>query len=252
MELTRREFVMLGLLGAGALLTGCTTTGSQATSGTPQDWPDLLGRPNGNGAGARGKPVAAGTAASGALGTGHEGTGATPTYQNIGSLKAIARAHWAEAAPLMSKILPMNGIERITVHHEGWTPVYYDDYATTLKRMDQIRRSHLERLGAGDIGYHFVIDRAGRLWQGRDLAYQGAHVHDHNPHNVGVMCLGNFDLQRPTDAQLTTLKPTLAALMKQFRVANKNVFTHQELNPTECPGRALQANMVSLRKAGIA
>ncbi len=65
------------------------------------------------------------------------------------------------------------------------------------------------------------------------------------------MCLGNFDKQQPSTAQLATLRATLLALMKQYRLPSNKVYTHQELNKTECPGRVLQAHMVTLRRNGL-
>ncbi len=134
----------------------------------------------------------------------------------------------------------MNGIASITVHHEGWDRVFFTDRAQTARRLESIRSSHLKRLRAGDIGYHFIIDRAGRLWEGRDLRYQGAHVKNHNPHNIGIMVLGNFDEQRPSQKQYDKLRVTVGGLMKLYRVAGRRVYTHQELMPTACPGTFLQ------------
>ena len=144
----------------------------------------------------------------------------------------------------------MGSIQRITIHHEGWKPVWFVDATTAAQRLDSIRRSHLDRLSAGDIGYHLIIDRAGRLWQGRDTRYQGAHVHEHNANNFGVMVLGNFDLQRPSEAQNTALNRTLVQLMRQYRIPVNRVFTHQEFNITSCPGRALQGHANALRRSG--
>jgi N-acetyl-anhydromuramyl-L-alanine amidase AmpD len=104
---------------------------------------------------------------------------------------------------------------------------------------------------AGDIGYHFIIDRAGRIWEGRPLIYQGAHVKDENEHNLGIMTLGNFDRQSPTTAQLMTLQHMLAYLRHQYSVPVSKVYTHQELNPTACPGLHLQPRIVAMRKNGL-
>lgn len=176
---------------------------------------------------------------------------ASPTAPtNTGPLRAIPRAAWTRVGVVPDRINPMGGVNRITVHHEGWKTVYFTDYASTAARLDEIRASHLNRLGAGDIAYHYVVDRAGRLWQGRDVRYQGAHVRSENEHNVGVMCLGNFEEQSPTDVQIQTLRETLTQLMKHYRVPVSRVYTHRELNPTACPGRALQPRMVQLRRGG--
>ncbi|MEE9213111.1 MAG: peptidoglycan recognition family protein [Phycisphaeraceae bacterium] len=141
----------------------------------------------------------------------------------------------------------MGKIDRITVHHEGYRPVYFSDMASTAERLELIRQSHLSRMRAGDIGYHYVIDRAGRLWECRDFHYQGAHVKNNNEHNLGVMVLGNFDRQQPTDAQIVTLRDTLSKLMRHYRVPVNRVYTHQEITPTACPGKKLQPTVVSLR-----
>ncbi len=145
----------------------------------------------------------------------------------------------------------MRAVEHITIHHEGWTPVWFDDVRSTSQRIESIRVSHLRRLHAGDIGYHLVIDRAGRVWQGRDLRYQGAHVRDHNTENLGIMVLGNFDLQRPTQAQNDALRHTVSTFMRRYRVPLRQVFTHQELNVTSCPGKVLQRHVTVLRRGGL-
>lgn len=176
--------------------------------------------------------------------------GRTPAYAAVGPVRAIPRSSWAQADPIKTRLNNMGAIRRITVHHEGWTPFWDNDTASVADRLELIRKSHLKRLSAGDIGYHFVIDRSGRLWQGRELGYQGAHVKNYNPNNVGIMCLGNFELQQPTRAQTATLRDTTARLMRQYRVPAKQVYTHRELNPTVCPGKSLQLTMDQLRNNG--
>jgi len=146
---------------------------------------------------------------------------------------------------------PMNGVTRITVHHDGMESlIWSDDMNSSRRRLQLIRRSHLHR-GFADIGYHYVIDRAGRIWQARPVQFQSAHAGGaNNRHNVGVMVMGNFDLQQPTNAQLQTLPESLRLLMAYYRVPVSRVYTHQELKPTACPGRNLQPRMVRLRSSG--
>lgn len=144
----------------------------------------------------------------------------------------------------------MKGINRITIHHEGHTPVWFTDEPSTRARLEQVRSIHTRDRRWGDIGYHYVIDRAGRVIEGRSVAYQGAHVSNQNPHNVGVMLLGNFEKQSPSQAQLTALQSTLRHLMAKYRVPVKRVYTHRELGPTVCPGRNLQPRIASLRSSG--
>ncbi len=176
------------------------------------------------------------------------GVASTPVAAALG---ALPRSNWATRPPIANRINPMNGVSRITCHHEGWTPVWFNDALSVRERLETIRASHIQRLQAGDIGYHFIIDRAGRLWEGRSLIYQGAHVRAQNENNIGVMMLGNFDRQAPTNAQLATLERTLAHLRRQYRVPTSRVYTHQELNPTACPGQNLQPRIASMRTNGM-
>lgn len=172
---------------------------------------------------------------------------ASSASRSSSSMRVLSRRQWTDAQPLQNHINPMRGVRQITVHHEGWIPVHFTDTASTVERLRTIQRVHVEDRGWADIGYHFVIDRAGRVWQARDVRYQGAHVRNHNEHNVGVMVLGNFEKQQPSSAQLQQLVVTLRSLMNQYRVPLNRVYTHQELNPTACPGRFLQPRLVSIR-----
>jgi hypothetical protein len=166
-------------------------------------------------------------------------------------LGALPRSRWATAGPIPARLNGMGqtNIEHITVHHEGSSAVYFDDEGQVRQRLDAIRRAHLSR-AFGDIGYHFIVDRAGRVWEGRSLVYQGAHVKDHNYHNLGIMALGNFDEQAPTDAQLRRLIAVVRTARAACGVPLNRVHTHQELKPTRCPGHSLQRYMVNVRHNG--
>ncbi|MEX2214360.1 MAG: peptidoglycan recognition family protein [Phycisphaeraceae bacterium] len=246
MSMTRRQMIWTGMTGLSGLVLaagGCQMPQTASSDRPGPLWPGDVNRPIPSGDPLRPEPPR--------VATPNPPTTPTSPPAVAGPIRAIPRSSWAKADPISSRVNQMGSVGMITVHHEGWTPVYFDDTSTTAERLDSIRRSHLERLRAGDIGYHFVVDRAGRIWQGRDLGYQGAHVREHNEHNIGIMCLGNFDKQQPSTAQLTSLRATLLALMKQYRLASNKVYTHQELNKTDCPGRVLQAHMVQLRRNGL-
>ena len=163
------------------------------------------------------------------------------------AVSAIARSSWTRKAPVKSKVNPMRGVSKITVHHEGWKAVWFSDRNTTAQRIDHIRRYHVDDRGWGDIGYHYILDRAGRIWEGRPIQYQGAHVSNNNEHNIGVLVLGNFEKQSPSSAQLKTLYRTTQGLASQYRVKRAMVLSHQEINPTTCPGKNLQRQMDDLR-----
>jgi hypothetical protein len=72
-------------------------------------------------------------------------------------------------------------------------------------------------------------------------------VKDQNEHNIGVLVLGNFDVQRPTPQALATLDQFLAMQMQKHRVRLGSVYTHKEIGKSDCPGTNLQQYMVQTR-----
>jgi hypothetical protein len=162
-----------------------------------------------------------------------------------------ARSTWTRAGVArVNDINPMRGVSRITIHHDGMNVFTSTQGSAAAARLEQIRLAHVRGRGWADIGYHYIIDPAGRVWEGRSVQYQGAHVENNNENNLGIMCMGNFDQQTPSTAQLATLDGFLAAQMRLYRVPIARVYTHQELKATACPGRALQKYMVRSRSRG--
>jgi hypothetical protein len=170
----------------------------------------------------------------------------------------IPRTRWTTAAlgnPRNAR--PMNGVASITIHHDGMSPFFSESENDSIKRLVSIRNAHLQRSSKAsekwaDIGYHFIIDRAGRVYEGRPLKYQGAHVEDCNEHNIGVMCLGNFQDQTPSKAQSDRLDQFVAQLMRDYQIPLSKVRTHREWPSasTQCPGRSLQSYMARTRGRG--
>ena len=163
----------------------------------------------------------------------------------------IRRSNWTRAGVARpNEIFQLRTVTRITIHHEGVTPFTTTSEDATRQRLEIIRRGHVTVRGWADIGYHYLIDPAGRIWEGRSVQYQGAHVKDQNEGNLGVMVIGNFEKQTPNAAQTSTLTRFVASQMRQYRVPVSRVFTHRELAPTECPGRSLQQYLVMARASG--
>jgi len=163
--------------------------------------------------------------------------------------KVIPRSSWTNEPPITRLADPMRGVSRITIHHDGMSPFYDTDQASAEHRIELIRRSHLGR-GWADIGYHYVVDPAGRIYSARPIALQGAHVKYNNEHNLGVMVLGNYESQQLTPAARSALASFVASRMDVYEVQTKRVLTHQEIRPTACPGRSLQDFMIQTRRHG--
>jgi hypothetical protein len=237
---SRRDFLALGVAsGAGALLAACSA-------------PKLASLPRGAWGdgeqalleGALAGPNCAATPAE-AIATGLPPCSAALPW-------AKPRADWTSAPPDESDLNPMLPIEAITVHHDGLDALVTGTALGEMaSRLERYRVGHRAR-GWADIGYHLVVDRGGVLWEGRAIRWQGAHVKDHNEGNVGVLVMGNFELQQPTAAQLATLERVLADLMATYGVARSRVLTHLEWPSarTSCPGRHLQPRIEAMRSDG--
>jgi hypothetical protein len=102
----------------------------------------------------------------------------------------------------------------------------------------------------GDIAYHLIVDYAGRVWEGRSLSYEGAHVSSANEGNIGVMLLGNFERQYPSAAQLAALDDLIGILRRQYGFGAARVFGHRDLRRTLCPGDRLYPTIAEIKKYG--
>lgn len=167
-----------------------------------------------------------------------------------GKVRAVSRNTWSATPANPGKMRPMNGVTRITIHHEGSAKPNDDrNAAQVIETLRLIQSQHRKRMGAGDIGYHFIIDRTGVIWQGRDWAYQGAHTSGANPNNMGVMLLGNFEIQQPTQAQLASLQSLVGSLVRKYGLnPQRDIFGHSDFCNTQCPGKHLKPQVQALRR----
>jgi hypothetical protein len=227
---------------------------STATPDIP--WPDPPSSPVRGSPGSVYYPTPSGPITSGPGGLPPQARPAEPPFVPGIGQGVIPRSQWTRSGVARpGNIYPMNGVKRITIHHDGMDVFTERTFARCAGRIEQIRASHLRRTAKGggrwaDIGYHFIVDPQGRVWEGRSASYQGAHVQDHNENNLGILCLGNFERQSPSREQTAALDRFVASQMRTYSVSLSRVYTHRELNPTECPGRNLQRYMVQTRSRG--
>jgi len=237
-RLDRRALILAGL---GLMLTGCTST----SSSRPLLGSSLPDVPWDAGSGAGGGPATVAEARPTIL----PGTPASSGSFNVSVAGLQPRAAWGAGAARTTSINPMLPIKWITIHHDGMA--YRGRTRSAARsRMQMIQSSHQNHRRWADIGYHFVVDRQGLVWQGRELRWQGAHVGGSNEGNVGIMLMGNFQEQRPTSEQVASLQRMVVALQRRFAVPVSQVRTHLEwpTAATECPGLMLQAQVDQLRR----
>lgn len=79
----------------------------------------------------------------------------------------------------------------------------------------------------------------GKIQQGRPDNMVGAHCRDNhmNFKSLGICLIGNFDSEKPTDAQLASLVDSLARLCMRHKLSPERIFFHNSFSATSCPGR---------------
>lgn len=136
--------------------------------------------------------------------------------------------------------------EFLVVHHSA-TP-------NNLKTQD-IKQMHIAQ-GWSDIGYHKVIEYDGKVMQGRNEATQGAQAYGLNNKSLGILIIGNFETEEPTQEQITALINTLAILCKRYKLKESAIIGHRDVQEitgikgtgTLCPGKNLYFKLDDIRE----
>ena len=149
------------------------------------------------------------------------------------------RGAW-RARPMRSNYTSMEPIHAITVHH---TAMVSPAPGHAPEMLREIQAMHQDDEGWADIGYHFLIDPGGEVWEGRPLAAQGAHAgnSESNRGNIGVCLMGNFETQTVPAGQAAALVRLLDTLREHFGLDRSAVQPHSRYRSTACPGRYLAA-----------
>jgi hypothetical protein len=161
-----------------------------------------------------------------------------------------AREHWRPLSPRRNRFQPMGKPWRITIHHSAHdTGPGPDSYAEAAALIRSIQRNHVKDRGWADIGYHFIVDASGRIWEGRPIHYQGAHAGNPtlNAGNIGIVATGNFSVHRPTTEQVASLRWLIRHLRNRYRIPAAEVRGHSAFKPTACPGKYLSRLLPDLR-----
>ncbi|MEM1095419.1 MAG: N-acetylmuramoyl-L-alanine amidase [Bacteroidota bacterium] len=165
------------------------------------------------------------------------------------------RASW-NAAPFQNGNpvpLAVPDYEFITFHHAAGFSA--STLAQGKAQVKAIQDFHQNGRGWSDIGYQFVVDKIGNVYQGRPFLdgstrldqvprlARGAHAGGANTGNIGVCLLGCYhppEGSRCEDeispAALDSLVTLFAFLSESYRVPETNIFGHRDFGSTSCPG----------------
>jgi hypothetical protein len=185
----------------------------------------------------------------------------------------IARSEWgADSVP--PRAAPDYGsVQMAFVHHTVTANDYAPDESAGI--VLGIARYHRDSNRWNDIGYNFLVDQYGQIFEGRaggiDQAVIGAQAQGYNSVSTGIACLGTFSSVAQTDAGMEALARIVGWKLSLHGVPVRGQLTvvsaggasnrhpagtpvtfehisgHRDGDSTSCPGDALYAQLEDLR-----
>lgn len=190
---------------------------------------------------------------------------AVRALSEAGSPAIVSRSGWkANDEILRGKPAYAPTLQLAIVHHTANSNDYTPAEAAAIVR--GIELYHVQGNGWNDIGYNFLVDRFGNVYEGRAGGITrnvvGAHAEGFNRGTVGVALIGNFATAKPTQAMEDALVRLLAwrldlahvdplstvaytsggnAKFKAGKVVELRAISgHRDTGPTECPGNGAE------------
>ncbi|MFI6691374.1 FG-GAP-like repeat-containing protein [Streptomyces sp. NPDC050433] len=187
----------------------------------------------------------------------------------------IDRAQWGADESLVEDPPEYNDkVQAVYIHHTVDSNNYSCGESAAMVRA--IMTYHVKTEGWNDLGYNFLVDKCGQVFEGRaggaDLPVKGAHTYGFNSYSTGIALLGNFETGKPTSAALRsaarvtawklgqygvspTAKVTLTRLVTNADgstspggdVTFNTVAGHRDGFNTACPGANLYAKLGAIR-----
>jgi hypothetical protein len=191
-----------------------------------------------------------------------------------GSPAIIPRTGWhADESIRRGRPFYADGIHLAIVHHTVNSNSYTKAQSASIVR--GIELYHVKSNGWNDIGYNFLVDKYGQIFEGRyggmTRPVIGAHAQGFNTGSVGIAVIGDYGSTQITPAARAALVSLIAwrldyahvdPLSSVVRVSSGNprytpgravtlkaISGHRDAYPTSCPGNALYAQLASIRTA---
>jgi hypothetical protein len=175
----------------------------------------------------------------------------------------LRRADWGADESVRESGNPRYGeVRGAFVHHTAGSNSYTAEDVPGIIR--SIYAYHVNGRGWRDIGYNFLVDKFGRIWEGRfggiDRPVVGAHVAGYNSYAFGASVLGTYVNTEPDDA---ALRAFAQVIRWKFDVHNVDptkvsypglkdvpaIAGHRDGGATQCPGDRLYAKLGTIRGA---
>ena len=201
--------------------------------------------------------------------------GAGQSADHIGPRPAIVtRKGWgADESLRQGDYLYTDSVKAAFVHHSAESNNYSCSQSPAIVR--GIYRYHVLSSKWRDIGYNFLVDKCGKIYEGRAggvaKPVMGAHTFGFNNDTTGIAVLGTYSRTRPSKAALHALARLTAWKLgvhgvaanakvslvsgggtkyrKGTRVSFNSISGHRDGYVTDCPGDGIYDRLGSVRTA---
>ncbi|WP_377271057.1 peptidoglycan recognition protein [Peterkaempfera sp. SMS 1(5)a] len=175
----------------------------------------------------------------------------------------VTRAGWNADESLLSGDPEYTGTVKVVfIHHTATGNDYDCSEADAVVR--SIYRYHVKSNGWRDIGYNFLVDKCGTIYEGRaggvDRPVLGAHTLGYNDNSAGIAALGTFSTGEVPEEMLDAIarvaawklgiggrSPLGTAALGSRRTTLQAISGHRDALATQCPGDVLYADLDDIR-----
>ncbi|MGP1482827.1 N-acetylmuramoyl-L-alanine amidase [Actinomyces naeslundii] len=186
------------------------------------------------------------------------------------------RAEWGANASYMSWDPDYESAGHVVVHHTAGTNNYSAGQSASIVR--GIYYYHAVTLDWGDIGYNFLIDKYGTVFEGRSGSVAapagemsvGAHARGVNTGTMGLSMMGDYSSVSPSEAQLSSVGRMAGWFLKRAGITDANgraglhvwtteryqagstismprILGHRDVGYTTCPGDVGYSKLGTIR-----
>ena len=178
------------------------------------------------------------------------------------------RAQWGADESKMTWAPSYGKVSVGFVHHTDGSNNYAAGDVAGIVR--GIYAYHAVSLGWGDIGYNFLVDRFGGIWEGRaggmDKPVIGGQVYNYNAVSTGVSGIGDFTSAAVPQAMTDAFKRVLGWRLSVAGIPAtgaspvqapggahiQRISGHRDVGGTACPGNSLYARLGEIRAGAAA
>jgi N-acetylmuramoyl-L-alanine amidase len=174
--------------------------------------------------------------------------------QELKEPEIIPRLAWG-ALPAKTELMQEQKPNEIIIHHTGARQQPRVSIEAKMRGLQHFgmtpgRVGRLSKPAWGDIPYHFYIDFAGKIAEGRDITFAGDNTTSiDNDGRIQITVEGDFEREQPAPGQLASLTTLVVWLSAAYGISPEGISGHGDHDQTDCPGRNLNPFLADLRKA---